>query len=120
MKTMTNETANIERIAHDGESASLTYLHRKELHIILNVYGRMVADGIWKDYAIDTLKDEAVFSIFKRSTEMPIYRIIKQPSLANKQGAWRITSMSGQILKRGKSLPTLLKYFDKLSLKIID
>lgn len=120
MKTMTNDSSNIKRIASDGESASLTYLHRKELHLILNVYGRLVADGIWKDYAIDTLKDEAIFSIFKRSTEMPVYRIVKQPSLTHKQGAWRITSMSGQILKRGKDLSTLLKYFDKLSLKIVD
>ena len=120
MKTMTLDSTNRDRISSDAEGAALTYLHRAELSLILNAYGRMVAAGIWKDYAIDTLKDEAVFSIFKRATEMPVYRIIKQPSLANKQGAWRITSMSGQILKRGKDLRALLKYFDKLSLKIVD
>lgn len=120
MKNVANDSSNIERIVSDGESASLTYFHRRELHLILNVYGRMVSTGIWKDYAIDTLKDEAVFSIFKRSTEMPVYRIVKQPALAHKQGVWRITSISGQILKRGKDLAALLKYFDKLSLKIVD
>lgn len=120
MKNAANDSSNIERIVSDGESASHTYFHRRELQFILNVYGRMVATGIWKDYAIDALKEEAVFSIFKRSTEMPVYRIVKQPSLTHKQGAWRITSMSGQILKRGKDLATLLKYFDKLSLKVVD
>ena len=117
---MIKDSTDMERIISDGESAPLTYLHRKELNLILNVYGRMVAAGAWKDYAIDTFKDEAVFSIFKRSTEMPVYRIVKQPSLSQKQGAWRVTSMSGQILKRGKDLTALLKYFDKLTLKIID
>ena len=120
MKITANDSSNLERIVGDGESASRTYFHRKELQFILNVYGRMVSAGIWKDYAIDTLKDEAIFSIFKRSTEMPVYRIVKQPSLTHKQGAWRITSMSGQILKRGKDLAALLRYFEKLSLKIVD
>ncbi len=120
MKNMSRDSSHSQRILSDAESANLTYLHRKELTLILNTYGRMVANGVWKDYAIDTLKDEAIFSIFKHAAEMPTYRIIKQPSLANKQGAWRILSMSGQILKRGKDLAALLRYFDKLTLKIID
>lgn len=120
MKTTTKDSSDFERIVSDAESATLTYLHRNELHLILNVYGRMVAAGLWKDYAIDTLKDEAIFSIFKHAAEMPTYRIIKQPSIAQKQGAWRITSMSGQIIKRGKDLAALLRYFDKFTLKIVD
>ena len=118
-KRVKESSTNLKRISKDGENSALTYMNRKELHHILNIYGRMVSAGIWKDYAIDTLKEEAIFSIFKRSTEMPIYRIIKQPSLSHKQGAWRIVSMSGQILKRSKDLAILLKYFDKLSLKVI-
>lgn len=120
MKIIDRDSSDIQRITSDADSANRTYLHRTELGLILNTYGHMVASGIWKDYAIDTLKDEAVFSIFKRATEMPVYRIIKQPSLAQKQGAWRITSMSGQILKRGKNLAAILKYFDRLTLKLVD
>ncbi|MEX0300072.1 MAG: DUF2794 domain-containing protein [Kordiimonas sp.] len=95
------------------------YLMRTELSSILNVYGRMVAAGEWHDYAIDHLEDIAIFSIFRRASEMPLYRIIKDPSLTHKQGTWRITGMNGQILKRGKDLSILLRYFDKQLLKAI-
>lgn len=120
MKIIKKDSPGLDRITLDGERASLTYLHRTELNLILNIYGRMVAAGVWKDYAIDTLKDEAIFSIFKHAAEMPTYRIIKQPALAHKQGAWRITSMSGQVLKRGKELATLLRYFDKVALAVVN
>lgn len=87
--------------------------NRDELDAILRVYGFMVGESEWKDYAIDHLKDRAVFSIFKRTGEFPFYRIEKNPKLAQKQGAYCIIAANGSILKRGKVLKQVLKYFEK-------
>lgn len=104
----------------DGNAASnRVYIIRPELTQILNVYGKMVAAGAWHDYAIDTLKDMAIFSIFKRASERPLYSIIKEPALASKQGMWRITGTDGAILKRGKQLNQLLRYFDRQLMKTV-
>ena len=86
---------------------------RRELDRILNVYGRMVADGEWRDYAIDFLKDRAVFSIFRRASEVPIYRIEKDPKLARRQGAYSVISATGLIMRRGHELDRVLRVFDK-------
>ena len=96
------------------------YFLRPELTRILNIYGRLVAAGEWRDYAIDHERDRAVFSIFRRTSEMPLYRVIKEPGRASQQGAWRIVGMNGQILKRGKQLEQLLRFFDKHLLKSVD
>ncbi|MDR6103573.1 hypothetical protein QE369_003770 [Agrobacterium larrymoorei] len=93
--------------------------HRRELDAILRVYGRMVGEGEWRDYAIDHMKEKAVFSVFKRSGEMPLFRIEKNPKLAAKQGAYCVINTDGRILKRGHELPQVLKVFDK-ALKLID
>lgn len=93
--------------------------HRRELDAILRIYGRMVGEGEWRDYAIDHLKEKAVFSVFKRSGEMPLYRIEKNPKLAAKQGAYSVVNVDGRILKRGHELPQVLKVFDKV-LKLIE
>ncbi|RFB89597.1 hypothetical protein B5K11_21180 [Rhizobium leguminosarum bv. trifolii] len=93
--------------------------HRRELDAILWIYGRMVGDGEWRDYAIDHLKDKAVFSVFKRSGEMPLFRIEKNPKLAAKQGAYSVINVHGTILKRGHELNQVLKLFDK-ALKLVD
>lgn len=93
--------------------------HRKELDLILRVYGRMVGEGEWRDYAIDHTKEKAVFSVFKRSGEMPLYRIEKNPKLAARQGAYSVVNTHGTILKRGHELAQVLKVFDK-ALKLID
>lgn len=93
--------------------------HRRELDMILWIYGRMVGEGDWKDYAIDHLRDRAVFSVFKRSGELPLYRIEKNPKLAAKQGAYSVTNTHGMILKRGHDLKQVLKVFDKV-LKLVD
>ena len=93
--------------------------HRRELDAILRIYGRMVGEGEWRDYAIDHLKDKAVFSVFKRSGEMPLFRIEKNPKLAAKQGAYSVVNVDGRILKRGHELPQVLKVFDKV-LKLIE
>ena len=93
--------------------------HRRELDAIFRIYGRMVGEGEWRDYAIDHLKDKAVFSVFKRSGEMPLYRIEKNPKLAAKQGSFSVVNTHGMVLKRGQELPQVLKVFDKV-LKLID
>lgn len=93
--------------------------HRRELDMILWIYGRMVGEGEWKDYAIDHLKDRAVFSVFKRAGELPLFRIEKNPKLAAKQGAFSVTNTAGMILKRGHDLKQVLRVFDK-SLKLVD
>ena len=89
------------------------YFDRQELSQILNVYGRKVASGEWRDYAIDTLKEKAVFSVFRRSSEMPLYRIEKAPKLARRQGAYSVIAATGLILKRGHDLARVLRALDK-------
>jgi len=99
---------------------AMVYFMRPELNQILNIYGRMVAAGRWRDYAIDHMSEQAVFSIFRRASEMPMYRIIKEPALASQQGAWRIMGLDGQILKRGKKLEQVLRYFERQLMKAVD
>ena len=92
---------------------------RRELHTILQVYGRKVSEGEWRDYAIDHLEDRAVFSIFRRASEMPMYRVEKIPALARKQGAYRVVAATGLILKRGHELAGVLKLLDKPKLSLV-
>jgi hypothetical protein len=100
-----------------SQAAAEVTFDRRELDRILNLYGRMVADGEWRDYAIDFLKDRAVFSIFRRASEVPIYRIEKNPKLARRQGAYSVISATGLIMRRGHELDRVLRVFDrKLSL----
>ncbi len=82
--------------------------NRFELNRILNLYGRMVADGEWRDYSIDFLRDKAVFSVFRRASEVPLYRIEKDPRLARKQGMYSVISATGLILRRGHELERVL------------
>jgi len=96
------------------------FFERRELHLILNLYGKMVAAGVWRDYAIDGLKDRAVFSVYRRTSESPLYQIEKRPSLARRQGAFAILGQGGQILKRGHELETALRVFDRLLIRPID
>jgi len=85
---------------------------RGELDRILGLYGRKVAQGEWRDYAIDFLKDRAVFSVFRRASEIPIYRIEKNPRLSRRQGAYAVISATGLILKRGHELERVLRVLD--------
>lgn len=98
---------------------SLTRFDRRELEQILWLYGRMVAAGEWRDYAIDFLKDRAVFSVFRRSSDVPIYSIVKDPKLARKQGSYSVVAAGGQVLKRGQELPRVLRVLDR-TLKSVD
>lgn len=95
-----------------GRDARVTF-DRRELDRILDLYGRMVAIGEWRDYAIDFGRDRAVFSIFRRAAEVPIYRIEKDPRLARKQGAYTVVSQTGLILKRGHELARVLQVLEK-------
>ena len=94
--------------------------HRTELSVILAVYGRMVAAGEWKDYSIDFLRERAVFSVFRRATEHPLYRIEKRPKDAQKQGAYSVLGHDGQILKRGRDLKTVMRVFDKKLIRVVN
>ena len=93
---------------------------RRELGDILAVYGRMVAAGEWRDYGISMLKDVAVFSIFRRAAEHPIYRIEKRPKLATKQQTYAVIGMDGRILKRGADLRQVLRVLEKKLIRSID
>jgi hypothetical protein len=86
---------------------------RHELREILNLYGRKVAEGEWRDYAIDFSREKAVFSIFRRASEYPLYRIEKNPKLARKQGAYSVVTTTGLILKRGHELRRVIDVLDK-------
>ncbi|WP_425373756.1 DUF2794 domain-containing protein [Phyllobacterium salinisoli] len=99
------------------QNSSVTF-DRHELNKILRIYGRMVSSGEWRDYAIDHLSDRAVFSIFRRTSEVPLFRIEKNPKLAQRQGAYSVIATSGLILKRGHELERVLRVFDK-SLRLV-
>jgi Protein of unknown function (DUF2794) len=96
-------SGNVER------SAPQVSFTRKELDLILKTYGGRVADGDWRDYAVDFSRDQASFSVFRRSSEMPIYRIVKEPRLARKQGMYSVMAQGGLILKRGHDLAQVLR-----------
>jgi hypothetical protein len=91
---------------------------RRELDRIFRLYGRMVAAGEWRDYAIDFLRDRAVFSVFRRAAEVPLYRIEKNPRLARRQGAYSVISATGLIVRRGHELERVLRALDK-SLSVV-
>jgi hypothetical protein len=91
---------------------------RRELDRILRLYGRKVADGEWRDYAIDFLRDRAVFSVFRRASEVPIYRIEKNPKLGRRQGAYSVISATGHIVRRGHELERVLGVLDR-SLRLV-
>jgi hypothetical protein len=92
---------------------------RAELNRILSIYGRMVSAGEWRDYAIDFLEDRAVFSIFRRTSEMPLYRIEKNPKLRARQGQYAIVDAAGHVLKRGHELVAVLRLFDRKLIKAL-
>ena len=92
---------------------------RRELNAILRVYGRKVADGEWRDYAIDHLQNRAVFSIYRRASEMPMYRVEKLPAAARKQGVYQIVTPTGLILKRGPDIASVLKILDRPKLSLV-
>jgi hypothetical protein len=86
---------------------------RAELSAILSLYGRMVAAGEWRDYGISALRDLAVFSVFRRTAEHPLYRIEKRPKLRQRQGQYAVIGMDGRVLKRGNDLGAVLSVLER-------
>jgi len=103
-----------------GTSPAIVAFNRRELQDILNLYGRMVVAGHWKDYAIDDSPEIATFSIYRRASEMPLFRIVKSPALARRQGTYAIMGLGGHVLKRGHSLPQLLTFFEKRRFELVE
>ncbi len=93
---------------------------RTELNVILSLYGRMVAAGEWRDYGLSFLRDMAVFSVFRRAAECPLYRIEKRPALRNRQGQYAVVAIDGQILRRGHDLPTVLRVLERKLIRPVD
>lgn len=106
---------DLQQFKRQKERLPVTF-HRKELDLILQVYSRHVGNGTFRDYAIDHMKDRAVFSFFKRSNEVPMFTIEKDPKRARKQGAYCVVNANGLVLKRGHELQQVLKVFDKVKL----
>ena len=98
----------------------VTSFDRRELSLILGVYGRMLTVGMARDYAIDHLADRAVFSIFRRTSETPLYRVEKRPKDAQRQGAWSVVSPGAGVLKRGRDLAQVLKVFDRKLIRAVE
>jgi hypothetical protein len=119
---MVEEPISLHRAARDMSGAGAfpqVVFDRLELNRILTVYGRMVAAGEWRDYALDFLEEAAVFSIFRHAAEMPLFRVEKRPKLRAKQGQYSVIAAGGVILKRGHELAQVLKVFDKKLLKAL-
>mgnify|MGYP001036963384 FL=1 len=116
-----HRAAALAEEARSGQAsgAAPTHFDRRELSRILATYGRMVAAGEWRDYALDFLPDAAVFSIFRRASEMALYRIEKRPKLKARQGQYSVIAHGGLVLKRGHDLAQVLKVFDRKILKAL-
>ena len=96
------------------------FFDRRELDQILKVYGRMVASGEWRDYAMAGHRDLAEFAVFRRSGDAPVYRIEKRPSLRLKQGQWAVIGEGGMILRRGRELAQVLRVFDSRRFTVVE
>lgn len=96
------------------------FFDRRELDLILRVYGRMVAAGEWRDYAMVGHRDVAEFAIYRRTGDAPLYRIEKRPSLRLKQGQWAVIGEGGLVLRRGRELPQVLRVFDRRKFSVVE
>lgn len=94
-------------------AAEVVAFDRRELGVIMSLYGRMVAAGEWRDYGLSFLREVAVFSVFRRAAENPLYQIEKRPRLRGAQGMYAVIGMDGQILRRGHDLPTVLRVLER-------
>ena len=96
------------------------FFERRELTRILQLYGRMVAAGEWRDYAIDGLAEACVFSVFRHAAQAPVYRIEKRPALARRQGAWAVIGEGGMVLKRAQELEQVLTVFESRRFRVVE
>jgi hypothetical protein len=95
------------------------FFDRRELSQILNLYAMMVGAGEWRDYAIGHDPESCCFAVFRRTADMPLFRILKVPKLAKRQGAYAVLSAGGRVLKRGKTLAAALKIFKRAKLTVV-
>ena len=106
---------------HDAApQAGPVFFDRRELDAVLRVYGRMVAQGEWRDYAVVGHRDFAEFAVFRRSGDAPAYRIEKRPALQNRQGQWAVIGEGGQILRRGRDLAQVVRVFDGRKFQVVE
>lgn len=112
--------SNITPFPTQGSSGGQVGFERLELQRIMDLYGRMVSAGQWRDYAMDMTKDAAIFSAFRRTAERPEYRIEKRPSLRHRQGMWALVGESGQILKRGQELQGILAPVERKLMRVVE
>jgi len=98
--------------AKPSRPAPFVSFDRRELSLLLNVYGRKVAEGEWRDYAMDMLTDRALFSIYRRASERPQFVVEKNPKLRNRQGLYAVSAADGRILKRGHDLASVLRVLE--------
>ena len=103
-----------------AQSVDQVAFQRPELSVILSLYGSMVAAGEWRDYGISCLSEVAVFSIFRRTAEYPLYRIEKRPKLRNRQGQYAVIGMDGHIIKRGCDLKTVLRVLERKLIRAVE
>jgi hypothetical protein len=107
-------------VAPTSPAAATIFFDRRELDLILRLYGRMVAQGEWRDYAIDGGREAATFSVFRRTSEQPLYRIEKRPALARRQGAYAVLAQGGLVMKRGHELEQVLRVFDRKRFSVVE
>jgi len=98
----------------------VVHFDRREMNLILRLYGQMVAAGEWRDYAITALRDLAVFSVFRRTAEFPLYRIEKRPRLRQRQGLYAVVAQDGRTLRRGQELEQVLKVLERRLIGPVD
>ncbi len=113
--TMQNKVISFQphHLQKPQKHEELVSFNRRDIDALMQFYSKRVGTGEWRDYAMDMLKDRAVFSVFKRASEVPVYTVHKTPKLAKKQGEWSLLNANGLILKRGKDLKLVLSVLDK-------
>jgi hypothetical protein len=107
-------------LSQNSQATEQVSFDRREFSVILSLYGRMVAAGEWRDYGISCLREMAVFSVFRRTAEFPLYRIEKRPKLRAKQGMYAVVAMDGQILRRGHDLAVVLRVLEAKLIRAVD
>ncbi len=103
-----------------ASGAPAVFFERRELDQLLNLYGQMVAQGEWRDNAVGGGSESAVFAVYRRSSEAPLYRVEKRPALARRQGAWAVLGQGGVVLRRGHELGQVLRLFDRKRFRVVE
>lgn len=107
-------------MSNDAPPGSQVFFERRELDLILRVYGRMVAQAEWRDYAMVGGREAAEFAVFRRAGDAPAYRIEKRPALQERQGQWSVVGEGGLVLKRGRELAQVLRVFDSRKFQVVE